>query len=53
MDERTMMCTGKFPEDDFDDFEVFKLKPNETYDQALLRAIKAYGDDREYYIVYG
>lgn len=48
--KKMVMCVGTWPEDNYEDFEVFNVKPGESDKEAIDRAIVEYGDDNEFYI---
>ena len=47
---RVVMCVGTFPEDNYEDFEVFAVLKDETDEQAISRAEKEYSPENEFYV---
>lgn len=47
---KMVMCKGTMPEDNYKDFEVFKVLENETDEEAFERAKEAYSEGAEFYI---
>ena len=48
---KTVMCVGTWPEDNYEDFEVFDVLDGETDADAIERAESAYSPDDNFYIV--
>lgn len=48
--ERVVMCVGTWPEDNYADFRVFAVRPDESDSDAMKRAAEAYGNDNTFYI---
>ena len=48
--KRIVMCKGTWPENGYEDFEVFEVKENETDQTAIDRAIAAYSEEESFYI---
>lgn len=51
--KRTVMCKGKWPEDNYADFVVYSDIGDMPEEQAFANAREAYSDDNEFYIVEG
>ena len=47
---RTVMCVGTWPEDNYADFEVCDVRPGESDQDAINRAIQLYGPNQKFYI---
>lgn len=47
---KVVMCVGTWPEENYQDFEVFEVRENESEKDAILRAEKAYSSEDEFYI---
>jgi len=47
---RLVWCKGTWPEDNYEDFKVFQVRPDETDEDAFKRAEEAYSVENEFYI---
>lgn len=47
---KIIMCVGTWPENNYADFEVTKVREGETEESAIVRAKLNYGEDQEYYV---
>lgn len=48
--QRLVMCVNDWPEDGEEDFIVFPVRNGESDEEAINRAVEAYGPNKSFYI---